>query len=59
MKKLDFLNQKIIDIFKSLNSARERIERKIPNSRVLIEFEKTNILYIYIKLLEPKKDWED
>jgi DNA-binding protein H-NS len=50
------VNQKIIDIFKSLNSARERIERKIPNSRVLIEFEKTNILYIYIKKLEPKKE---
>ena len=46
------LNQKIIDIFKSLNSARDRIERKLPNTKVYIEFRRSNVLSIIIEMLD-------
>ena len=57
------VNQRIIDIFRSLNSARERIQRKIPDSKVTIEFGRNNIVCIYVKDIcigyEEDEDFED
>jgi len=49
------VNQRIIDIFRSLNSARERIERKIPDSRVTIEFG-NDMVWIYVELIDKRSN---
>jgi hypothetical protein len=50
------VNQRIIDIFRSLNSARERIQRKIPDSKVTIEFGRNNIVCIYVELIDKESN---